>query len=450
MRSRIALAASIVLGLAAPVIAVAGDPAAPGPGSAAKPEPEAKPAARGLEPPAPAEGSGGTPAADKSLEPPATAEGSGAKPAGEGGLEPPPAGDAGLSLDNPDLGAPSAGPAAAGGPGNIVIGGTLDYRVLVPSAMKAGMYEIHVNELFVTTNIGDHIAILAEQLLLTSELGTSAGQDHGFVYATFSELPFLAKGMAIRFGRMRLRYGIDAKLDGPANPLRNTEYRTLGVLSDRALEVGGFYGPFEYVAAIAMGPDFVLADAAGLAGTVIGTIKVPSDPTFHPIYARVGTDFQGTRLNLGLSGFYGDTYPVLAADGFQAGDAMLFEGALDQHRVIRKWRTSVDLRWNWKKFKFSGEYTTGRDREDTGRSTVQAYFARADYAVKPQKMTLQLQYDRFDDGRPGSRAVGAAGMAFTYNITEGSWLRAFAQVNERLLTGESAPWLAGTQLLMAF
>jgi len=344
---------------------------------------------------------------------------------------------------------PSTG--AAGGIGNIVIGGTLDYRVLVPSDMKAGMYEIHVNELFITTNIGDHIAILAEQLLLTSELGTTAGQDHGFVYATFSELPFLGKGMAIRFGRMRLRYGIDAKLDAPANPLRTPEYRTLGVVSDRALELGGFYGSIEYVAAIAMGPDFVLADAVGVTGAVIGTLKVPTkDPGFHPLYARVGTDFQGTRPNIGLSGFYGDSYPVVAAAGFQPGDAMLFGGFLDQHRVIRKSRVSVDLRWSWNKLKLAGEYTIGRDRENTGHTTVQAYYGRADYALRPQKMTIQLQYDRFDDGRMGSRAVGAAGAAFTYNINDSSWLRAFVQVNERLLVGEDAPWLAGTQLLMAF
>jgi hypothetical protein len=109
-----------------------------------------------------AEGRGGQAAAEKGLEPPPPAEGSGPKPAGDGGLKPPPAGgDKGHSLDNPDLGAPPAGPAAAGGLGNIVIGGTLDYRVLVPSDMKAGMYEIHVNELFITTNLGDHIAILA-------------------------------------------------------------------------------------------------------------------------------------------------------------------------------------------------------------------------------------------------------------------------------------------------
>ena len=420
MRPHVAL---LLVILAVPSLAWAGDPT---------------PLDGGIDAPPPVEGSGEPPAAD-GLEPPPGAD----------GLEPPPGG--GLSLDDPDLGAaPGGASAGGGGAGNIVVGGTLDYRVLVPSDMTTGMFEIHVNELFVTTNIGDHIAILAEQLLLTSELGTSAGQDHGFVYATFSELPFLAKGMAIRVGRMRLRYGIDAKLDGPANPLRVPEYRTLGVVSDRALEVSGYYGPIEYVAAVAMGPDFVLADAVGVDDAVIGTIKVPSDAGFHPLYARVGTDFESTRPNLGLSGFYGDTYPVLAAPGFQAGDAMLFGGFLDQHRVIRKARAAIDLRWNWQKLKFAGEYTIGRDRDDTGRSTVQAYYARADYALRPQKMTLQLQYDRFDDGRPASRAVGAVGAAFTYNLTDSGWLRTFAQANQRLVVDQDAPWLAGTQLLLAF
>ena len=389
----------------------------------------------GLEPTAPA------PVTDP-LEPPP-----GADP-----LEPPPGGDEpGLALDSPDLAAP---PAASGsaepGAGGIVVGGTLDYRVFVPSDMTPGMYEIHVNELFVTTNIGDHIAILAEQLLLTSELGSQVGQDHGFVYATFSELPRLPTGMALRIGRMRLRYGIDAKLDAPANPLRTPEYRTLGVLSDRAFEVSGFYGRLDYVAAIAMGPDFVAVDVAGPDGAVVGSIVAPYSTARHPIYVRVGTDFTSRLPNIGLSGFYGDTYPVLAADGFQAGDAMLFGGVLDQHRVIRKARASVDVRWSWRKLKLAGEYTVGRDREAGPDPTVQAEYVRADYTIKPQRMAVQLQYDRFADGRPGTAAIGSAGASFTYNLTEASWLRIFAQANQRIFLGEDVAWLAGSQLLMAF
>ena len=122
----------------------------------------------GLEPTAPVTDPLEPPPGAAPLEPPP-----GAEP-----LEPPPGGDEpGLALDSPDLAAP---PAASGsaepGAGGIVVGGTLDYRVFVPSDMTQGMYEIHVNELFVTTNIGDHIAILAEQLLLTSELVSNVVQ----------------------------------------------------------------------------------------------------------------------------------------------------------------------------------------------------------------------------------------------------------------------------------
>ena len=65
MTSRTLIAASVMIGLVAPAIAVAGDPPAPDQGSDAKPAPEAKPADKGLEPPPPAEGSGAKPAARK-------------------------------------------------------------------------------------------------------------------------------------------------------------------------------------------------------------------------------------------------------------------------------------------------------------------------------------------------------------------------------------------------
>lgn len=372
------------------------------------------------------------------------------------GLEPPPSGGeaGGLNLDTPQLGSPPAssgggGAAPGGGTGSIVFGGTLDYRFLFPKEMPKGMYMIHVNELFITTNIGDHISILAEQLLLTSETTSSVGLDHGFVYAIFSNLPILPEGSAIRVGRMRLRYGIDAKLDAPANPLRTPEYRTIGILSDRAVELSGYFGSFDYVAAISMGPDFELREVVGPTGQIAGTIKAPTDPSFHPIFVRLGTNFSG-RPNLGVSGYYGDTYPVLAADGFQAGDSMLFGGFLDQSRQIRKERLSLDARWDYWKLKLAGEVTIGRDREDTRKPTVQAYFARADLAIKPQKWTAQLQYDYFDDGRPETPNIGAASAALTYNLTDESWLRAFGQGNQRLLRGERAAWLLGTQMLMAF
>lgn len=371
-------------------------------------------------------------------------------------LTPPPEGGT-LDLDAANLAPPPAqGGAAAAGSGlsagpfsNIVFGGTLDYRFLFPKDMPEGMFMIHVNELFLTTNIGDHLSILAEQLLLTSDLGTTVGQDHGFVYVTISNLPVLPDGTAFRIGRLRMRYGIDSKLDGPANPLRTPEYRTIGTLSDRALEMAGYIGPIEYAAAVTQGPDFLLRYAVAANGELIGPIKTDAMNSSHPLFVRLGTDFKGATPNFGVSGFYGKGYPVLANDGFQAGDTMLFGGAIEQTRLVLKERISVDGRWNVWRLKLAGEYTAGRDR-DGGEKTVQAWYARADLSVVPQRLTTQLQYDRFDDGRPSSQTMGSLGIGITAPITEESWLRLIGQGNEKLLVGRKGSWLAGSQLLFAF
>jgi hypothetical protein len=66
MTSRTAVAASIMIGLIAPGLAIAGDPPAPDQGSNAKPPPAGD---KGLEPPPPAEASGAEPAADGGIEP---------------------------------------------------------------------------------------------------------------------------------------------------------------------------------------------------------------------------------------------------------------------------------------------------------------------------------------------------------------------------------------------
>jgi hypothetical protein len=368
-------------------------------------------------------------------------------------LSPPPPENKGLNFESPDLGPPPANTdkgLTVGPLSNVVFGGTLDYRFLFPKEMPEGMFMIHVNELFVTTNIGDHISVLAEQLLLTSDLGTSVGQDHGFAYVTLSNLPFLLDGMAIRIGRLRMKYGIDAKLDAPANPLRTPEYRTLGLLSDRAIELAGYAGPIEYVAAVSMGPDFVLRDVASPDGSVAGSIKVDSENRSHPVLLRVGTDLKGGSPNFGLSYYSGVNYAVQAQDGFQAGDEMLFGGFVDQHRLVRKKRGSIDARWDIWKLKFSGEYTLGTDSESFTRRNVRAYFFRTDLNIKPQKLILQLQYDRFSDGRGSQFDIGSVGAGLTYYLTDQSWIRGFSQLNEKIFSGHGGSSLAGTQLVFAF
>ncbi len=369
-------------------------------------------------------------------------------------MPPPPASGDTLSLNYPEL-APTQVPASTGGASlgpvsNIVIGGTLDYRLFFTADMPEGMFMIHVNELFLTANVGDHFSILAEQLLLTSDLSTVVGQDHGFVYVILSNLPGLPEGTAFRIGRMRLRYGIDAKLDGPANPLRPPEYRTLGTLSDRGIEAAGYVGPIEYVAAITMGPDYLLRNLLTMDGKMAGPIKTDAMNRSRPVFLRVGTDFKGGSPNIGFSGFYGRGYPILSADAFQtSGDAMLFGAEVDQTRLILKERATVDGHWNLWRLRFATEFTLGKD-EDAGEKTVQAWYGRTDFAVIPQKLSLQFQYDYFDDGRGTGGPVASLGNALTVNITDESWVRFMIQGNQELLLGRDRAWVAGSQFLVAF
>jgi hypothetical protein len=362
-------------------------------------------------------------------------------------LPPPPPPDE-LDLENPVL-APPPEPGLAVGPfTNLVFGGTLDYRFVFPREMPEGMFAIHVNELFLTTNVGDHVSILAEQLLVTSDLGTPVGQDHGFAYVTLSELPLLPSGMAIRIGRVRLKYGVDAKLDAPANPLRTPEYRTIGQISDRAIELSGFAGPIDYVLAVAQGPDFVLADVVDGNGNVAGAIRVDAENMSRPVFARIGTGFSGSAPNVGLSGWYGANYVVRALDGFSGGEDMLFGGAIDRHTLVDKLRASADARWNVWRLKLAAEYTWGLDDPGGDALGVQAAYGRADLIVLPRRLSAQVQTDWFADGRGAS--VGAVGLGATAFVSEESWVRLFAQASDALLTTGEGGFVAGSQLLFAF
>lgn len=363
-------------------------------------------------------------------------------------LPPPPPSDGGFDFDNPTLAAPPGQGLSVGPLTNLVFGGTLDYRFLFSREMPEGMFAIHVNELFLTTNVGDHVSILAEQLLVTSDLGTPVGQDHGFAYVTLSELPILPSGTAFRIGRMRLKYGVDAKLDAPANPLRTPEYRTIGQISDRAIEVSGFAGPIDYVAAVAQGPDTLLADVVGSDGDVAGTVKVAAENMSRPVMGRVGTGFSGVVPNVGVSGWYGANYPVHALDGFSNDDDMLFGGQIDRHSLVPKLRTSADARWSIWRLKFAGEYTWGLDDPAGAARVVQAAYGRVDLAVIPQHLAVHAQYDWFADGYGAS--LGTAGLAATVFVSEESWVRLFAQGTDTFLSSGTGGFLVGSQFLVAF
>jgi hypothetical protein len=50
---------------------------------------------------------------------------------------------------------------------------------------------------------------------------------------------------------------LDAVLDDPANPIYPLTRKNLGFISDKALELSGFFGDIDYTIGLANGPDHV-------------------------------------------------------------------------------------------------------------------------------------------------------------------------------------------------
>ena len=358
----------------------------------------------------------------------------------EGALEAQPAGEEkapaeeGLQLEAPTLAPPP--PPSLGPFTNINIGGTLDYRFMIPTNGDAPSLGIHVNELFITTNIGDNISILAEQLLLTSDLETVVGQDHGFVYAIFTNLPGLPSDLAVKVGRIRFRYGIDAVSDAPANPARNLVYKNLGFVSDKGIELAGYYKDVDYSAAVLMGPDFIAREVLGPGGVVGGEIKTNAENNNRPVAVRVGYE-SPWDLKGGLSFFWGKAYRFVNAPLFDMDD-MLTNGFLDRSRLFLKRRASVDLRYTLGKWDFSGEATIGDERENGDTIEARGYYIRADYLAVPQKLEFLLQYDLWRDGLPETRDDGVMTGGITYNVLDQAALRLVGFVSDAVLSNDEA------------
>lgn len=334
----------------------------------------------------------------------------------------------GLQLESPTL-APAPPPASPSvGPfSNLNIGGTLDYRFLIPTNGDSPSLGIHVNELFVTTNIGDNIAILAEQLLLTSDLETVVGQDHGFVYAIFTNLPGLPSDLALKVGRLRFRYGIDAVSDAAANPARNLVYKNLGFISDKGIEVSGYYKDFDYTVAALMGPDFISSGP-------MGGIKEPSENNNRPVAIRLGYE-SPWDVKVGLSGFSGQAYRFVNGPMYDMDD-MLTNGELDRSRLVLKRRGSLDLRYAIGRWDVAGEATIGRERDAGEAVDVRGYYARVDYLMVPQKLTALLQYDLWRDGLVGTRDDGVITAGLSYTPLDQVTLRLMGLVSDATVSGE--------------
>ena len=387
---------------------------------------------------------------------------------GELASTPPESSSETLNLETPKIDPKKEEGVNVGPFSNLNLGGALDMRLYLPRIggpteghMGFGSFDIHVAELFLTTNIGEHISVLAEQLLVTSPMGSTIGQDHGFVYAIFSSIPGLPENVAIKAGRTRFKFGIDAKGDSPANILRSPVYKTLGTITDKGIEISGYTNPIEWTLGVANGVDAI---EKGVMSSDGSETMIMSDTRngSKPIYARLGYD-PTDWLSIGLSGFTGKTYPVYSHYGFAMHD-MIFNGHTDMTKLIYKSRAAVDAkaklssRWD-----LSLEHAFGNDRDSGQSFNVKSYYGRLDYRIIPQKLTAQLQYEYFDDGRDIAiiegvpyKDSGNFGLGLAYYITDQSWIRAAWLQDDRGLfrskdANPKAPEYMGVmQVLLAY
>jgi|GEM_PF-1900077 len=366
-----------------------------------------------------------------------------------------------LNLDSPELEAPPVDNSGSG-LNNLSIGGALDMRFLFPriggtteSESGFGNLNIHVAELFITTNIGDHISVLMEQLLVTAPMENTIGQDHGFVYGIFSNIPGLPDNISLKVGRTRFRFGIDSKLDSPANTLHSPVYKTLGMITDKGIELSGYSGPMEWSLGVTNGAD-VLQKNVMTTDDQMAMIEVEARNGSKPVLARVSVDVTDS-LHLGVSGYTGKTYPIYSSRG--VGHDMIFNGHWDQSLFVYKNRAAVDaLVKLGSKLQLAGEYTFGKDRDKGQSYDVTSYFVRSDYQILPQKLAVQLQYELYKDGRNDSmldmRDTGNIGVGLLYYLTPQSWLRASWLQDDvglfRESKGQKSEYIATLQTLLAF
>lgn len=312
-----------------------------------------------------------------------------------------------LNLDEPQLAAPKETGPSVGPFTNLNFGGTLDLRYYAP-ANEPNIFAIHVAELFVTANVGDNVTLLIEQLLATSSAMSPIGDDHGFAYAIISNIPFLPEGSALKVGRFRFNYGIDAVSDAAANPVQTPVKKNLGFVSDKGINWSGYVGDLDYSLSILNGVDLL----NGMGYTSAN----------KPFAGRLSEDFFKKELKVGLSYFEGDSYPF--TNGFQALGEPPINGILDKTRIVHKKRGSADVRFRLWNTDIAGEYTTGEDDNLAGIKTgVSGWYARADYPFIPNRLILLFQADQWQDGAAATEDKIFYSAGLTYNMSDTSFAR---------------------------
>lgn len=345
------------------------------------------------------------------------------------------------NLDKPPEKSEKKADISLGDFGGLNLGVLFDVRYMAVGSNAPGTV-VHVNELNITGNIGDNISILAEQLLptsLQSGLEDQIGDDHGFVYAIFSNIAFLPLGTAFKIGRFRFKWGIDAVLDSPANPIYPLIRKNLGFVTDRGIELSGFFRELDYTIGLADGPGFTEEIVMDSFGNSIGVVNKSVKNNIMPLVVRLSSKFSSAKI--GLSYFNGQSWGYtnfmdhLPNSSFRASHP---GGAADRSRLLLRQHGAIDYSLRWDKFDLALEYSQGSDRDSVLNTSYQTigYFSRLDYAVQPQKLSLQLQYDQYDDGRDNIKDEKSLSAGLQVFIHDQAFIRIGYMYNGLGLTSE--------------
>ena len=340
---------------------------------------------------------------------------------------------------------------------NIVVGGALDIRRitrgtdLIPDRnnWNSGTTLIHVAEFVVTTNVGDHVSLLGEQLLTTSPLGSQVADDHGFVYAILTGLPVLPKGASLKIGRFRHGFGIDTKSDAAANPLYNLVRKNIGFISDRGLQLNGFIGPVSYTFSLADGPDSLRTVTEGTVTTGIrigphgsgGGVLKPIQNNSPPLFLHLNGTLPifGKRIWLGTSYFDGNSYPFNSSNGDVNPSTLIYKRRVGVATSFKLWRFDLAAEWvrgkDTQLLKYLQIPIPSADRN----STVEGYYFHAELPLT-DSLDVRVKYDiwnpdidkyqTFVFNREQDEQVWTTlGGAFTWHFAEGASTRLVYQIN---------------------
>lgn len=382
-----------------------------------------------------------------------------------------------FSFDDPDTTEGSGSSDLFGGAfGDLVFGGALDIRRItrgrdmIPDRdnWDSGTTLIHVAELVVTTNVGDHVSVLGEQLLTTSPLGTQVADDHGFVYAILTGLPILPKGSSLKIGRFRHGFGIDTKSDAAANPLYNLVRKNIGFISDRGFQLNGFVGPVSYTFSLADGPDSLrtVTDGTvtsgirigphGSGGGILKPIRNNSPPLF--LHFNGTLPLFGKRIWLGASYYDGNTYPFNPINGDVNPSTLVYKRRFGIATSFKLWRFNLAAEWvqgqDTQLLNYLQIPLSSKDRN----ANVGGYYFHVELPIT-DTLDIRLKYDvwnpdtdmyrMFAFSREQDEQVWSTlGGGLTWHFTEGAIARIVYQVNNVEKSTRSATIVP--QLLVEF